>query len=40
MDDLKLGFDDGEIGADLIGLAQGKAGLGVIGHPAMLAEYG
>lgn len=40
LDGLDLGFDDRKVGADLIGMAQGKAGRGVIGHAAMFAEYG
>jgi hypothetical protein len=40
MDGLELSFDDGEIGAGLVGLAQRKAGRGVIGHAAMFAECG
>jgi hypothetical protein len=36
-----LVLEDGEVGADLIGVAQRKAaGLGITAHAAILAEYG
>ena len=40
MDGLELGFDDGEVGARLIGPAQGKAGRGVIGRTPFVPEDG